>query len=68
MQTSDKIEVEILADGTLKVSTDRISQPNHLIAEKFLLDMGRLAGGEITRRGKKGVSHAHSHEGEFHKH
>lgn len=64
----DKIQIEILEDGTIKVSTDRVSMPNHVNAEGFLRQMFALTGGEITRRAKHaashvfGQSHSHSHD------
>lgn len=59
----DKIEIEILEDGTIKVSTDKVSMPNHANAEAFLREMARLAGGPVERT-RKGHSHAHTHEHE----
>jgi hypothetical protein len=58
----DTIEIEILPDGTLKVSTDKVSMPNHANAEAFLRDMARLAGGPSTRT-KKGSGLNHHHTG-----
>ncbi len=58
--TEDKIEVEILPDGTIKVTTDPISQPNHVGADRLLALFGELAGGAvtITKRAKHGHTHA----------
>lgn len=64
----DSVKITILEDGTIKTETDRVSQANHSNAEGFLREMARLAGGEVSRKGKQGHTHAHSHEGEFHKH
>jgi hypothetical protein len=50
----DTIKIEILADGTIKVETDKISGPNHLNATQFLAEMSKLAGGEITIKAKHG--------------
>ena len=66
---ADKIIIEVLADGTIKTSTDKVSMPNHQNAEAFLRDIARVAGGEITKKTKAGHSvHAHAHGEEFHKH
>jgi hypothetical protein len=63
----DNIEIEILADGTIKTSTDAVSMPNHANAEAFLREMGRLAGGAIERKRKQGFAHTHAH-GHSHSH
>ena len=62
---NDEIEIEILEDGTIKFSTNKISGPNHTNAEKFLLDTGKLAGGKSERRKKPGSKHSH---GDHHHH
>ena len=58
----DEIQIEILADGTIKVTTDPVSAANHLNAEQFLRFVSTLAGGptKITRR--SGHDHTHHHE------
>jgi hypothetical protein len=65
----DKIQIEILEDGTIKVITDPISGPNHVSAEAFLRQMAQLAGGTTTRERRKDVhrhdhghTHTHSHD------
>lgn len=60
----DNMEIEILEDGTIKVLTDEISAPNHILAENFLKFIATNAGGETTRErriDKKTHSHSHSH-------
>jgi len=47
--SKDKIQIEVLADGTIKTTTDKISAANHASAEMFLLNMARAAGGLVTR-------------------
>jgi hypothetical protein len=47
--STDKIEIEILDNGTIKTTTDKISMPNHASAEQFLLGIARDLGGEVTR-------------------
>lgn len=60
---NDNIQIEILEDGTIKVTTDPISGANHANAEGFLNFMARMAGGETTRekRTDKPVTHTHEH-------
>ena len=57
---ADEIKIEILADGTIKVTTDAVSMPNHASAEGFLRLMAEMAnGGEQNRARKAGVHHHH---------
>lgn len=49
----DKVQIEILEDGTIKMTTDPISAPNHQNAEQFLKTVSRLAGGETSREQRK---------------
>jgi len=58
----DKLKIEVLPDGTIKTSSDAVSLPNHSLAEQFLREMARLAGGITTRKAKHGHTHTHSHE------
>ena len=58
----DIIEIEVLQDGTIKITTDQISPANHLSADNFLKMIEQLAGGEITKRkNRKAHGHAHQH-------
>ena len=60
----DIIEVEILEDGQIKFSTDKISAANHASADEFLAEVEELAGGErVTEKNKSrfAKSHAHNH-------
>lgn len=59
---ADKIEVEVLDDGSLKISTDRISAANHGSAEILIRELISSAGGEASRV-RKGHGHTHSHDG-----
>lgn len=45
----DTFTVEILADGSFKIETDKISAPNHANASAFLQEVQRIAGGSVTR-------------------
>jgi hypothetical protein len=61
---ADKMEVEILADGTLKISIDPVSTANHGNAETMLREMFKAMGGTVEtkhRHGKKMHSHTHKH-------
>ena len=57
----DTISIEILADGTIKAETDKISSPNHLNADKFLQWIAEQAGGEKSRQRRGSHSHEHHH-------
>lgn len=59
----DSLAIEILEDGTIKISTDQISPANHLSADQFLKLLAELAGGETTRA-KNRHAHTHHHEHE----
>jgi hypothetical protein len=66
----DKMEIEIMPDGMIKVSTDAVSAANHMSAEQFLREVARLTGGTTTRT-RRGHSHGHAHDhshGEDHGH
>lgn len=65
---SDKIEIEILEDGTIKTSTDKVSMANHSSAEGFLKFVGRLCGGLVQRVRKGGKHHGHAHGEHEHEH
>jgi len=58
----DTLQIEILPDGTIKTTTDKVSMPNHANAEAFLREMARLAGGQTERKHRHGHGHYHSHE------
>jgi hypothetical protein len=58
---NDSFRIEILDDGTLKVTTDKVSAANHVNADRFIREMFKAAGGEVEiqhRHGKK--IHHHS--------
>jgi len=58
-KSGTSFEVEILADGTVKVLTGDVSGPAHMAAEQFLQFLARELGGEPTR---VKVPHAHVHD------
>ena len=69
----DKMTIEVMADGTIKTTTDKVSAPNHSNAESFLLNISRLCGGITTRTRRIGVGaalheHEHTHDGHTHSH
>lgn len=71
----DKIQIQILEDGTIKLETDKVSMPNHSNAEKFTLAIASLCGGTVERRRRMhlGASLAaglaeHTHDGHTHTH
>lgn len=57
----DKFTIEILDDGTVKVTTDQVSTPNHVNAENLLKEIFRLAGGEVE------IAHRHGSKVHYHK-
>ena len=60
----DVMEIEILEDGQIKFTTDKISATNHANADEFLAEVEALAGGERVTEKKKSrfsKSHAHNH-------
>ena len=61
---ADVINVEILEDGTLKITTDRVSMANHGNAEALIRQLVSGSGGNATRVRKTGHAHTqeHSHE------
>lgn len=69
---ADTMQIEILEDGTIKTTTDKISMPNHANSESFLREVGRLAGGNtvIKPRGLHlhSALHAHTQDGHTHTH
>lgn len=62
----DEIQIELLDDGRIKVTTDQVSMPNHASAEAFLRLMEELSGGEQKRVRKSGAHH--HHHGHLHSH
>lgn len=61
----DKIAfIEVLADGTIKITTEKIGAVNHAKADSALDLISKLAGGPTkrTRRGTADHQH-HAHHG-----
>lgn len=63
----DTMTIEILEDGTIKTSTDAVSQANHSNAEEFLRFVARMTAGESSRT-RRADAHQHSHAQHEHKH
>jgi hypothetical protein len=63
----DIMRIEILADGTIKTTTDPISGPNHQSAEAFMKDLSTLAGGPVTKKARH-EHHTHTHTHAEHTH
>lgn len=66
MHRSDAIRVSIADDGTLTITTDDISMPNHREADELLQLLQQLAGGpcESMQRPERFLReqhHDHSH-------
>lgn len=49
----DQINVEILDDGTVSVSTDSISDAAHFSADQLLDEIAELVGGETKKTPKE---------------
>ena len=66
----DRIKIEILADGTIKSTTDAVSPENHQNAEAFLKMLATITGGKSSRAMRGDVStHSHTHvAGQEHSH
>lgn len=61
----DVVTFRILPDGTVRVTTEKISAANHANADALLKTVNNLLGGDTTveRRGHL-HAHAHVHEGQ----
>lgn len=58
----DTFTIEILVDGTIKSTTDKIGAQNHQNAEGFFAMIAKLTGGKTTINRRGDVAHAkHSH-------
>ena len=55
----DIINIEVLDDGTLKVTTDQISGANHRNADELLKLVDQLMGGE-TQKARRKETHSHT--------
>jgi hypothetical protein len=61
----DKINLEILADGTICVDFDSYSSQNHVNADQFLDELEDLMGSKpIIRKKKRAHQHVHVKNGQ----
>jgi len=60
---ADTMSIEILEDGTISVTTDKISDTNHVSADEFLAEVEKLAGGVRNTAKRKNHYHTHVHNG-----
>lgn len=60
---TDSLIVDVLPDGTIRVSTDEVSDTNHMNAEKLLRFLAEEMGVSATRV-KRGHAHSHTHDHE----
>ena len=72
---ADIINIEVLADGTIKVITDKVSMQNHMNAESLLRLFSGLLGGTTKQTARhnlginmKHVLDDHCHDGHTHTH
>ena len=59
---TDQIQVEILDDGTVSITTDAVSGQNHKSADELLAYLAELTGGPVKVKKRKGQVHRHVHE------
>ncbi len=64
---ADIINIQVLEDGTFKISTDSVSMPNHTNAEGLIKQIVADAGGEVQRV-KKPTIVGHVHNNQWHQH
>ena len=57
----DVVKAEILKDGTVKLISDPISQPNHSSATNLFKTVASLSGGDVETTKRKDVHHHHHH-------
>lgn len=59
------ITIEVLPDGSVKITTSKIDPAAHVRAERFLAEVAKLLGGTTTRTKRThGHHHHHDHEGD----
>lgn len=68
MAADDRIEIEILEDGTIRATTGALAGPNHASADQFVGLLDKLLGGhtEVKNRGRH--THTHTHGTLTHRH
>ena len=63
MASDDVLNIEVLPNGDLKVTTDKISAANHKSADEFIAFLARECGGAVDKQ-KNRHGHTHSHASE----
>lgn len=59
---ADTLHIEILADGTAKITTSKVSGANHKNADELLKFFAQMLGGETVRtRRTHAETHVHAH-------
>lgn len=58
---ADRIQIQILDDGTIKSTTDPVSPENHAAADAFMKDLGKKTGGTVHREARGTSAHTHHH-------
>ena len=66
--SDDTMKIEILDDGTIKLTSDPISAPNHASAAQFFKTIARLCGGEVKTVKRSDAVHSHHHHEHEHEH
>ena len=64
MASDDVLNIEVLPNGDLKVTTDKISAANHKSADEFIAFLARECGGAVDKQKNRHghASHAqHEH-------
>ena len=58
----DTMDLEILEDGTVSITTDKISDANHAKADELLKELEEMLGGaKTTKKNPKAKRHSHKH-------
>lgn len=60
--------VTFLADGGIKIETDKFAEAIHTQADKFMKELEEMIGVPIEVVGKPKEQHHHHHHGQHHKH
>jgi hypothetical protein len=58
---ADEIRIKVLKDGSVRISTDTVSDANHGNAEALLSDIMTRMGGDVDKVEKGTHSHMHEH-------
>lgn len=66
-EAMDVIDLEVLENGTLKITTPSLSDVNHARADALVQKLLELIGGDVVVERKQEEGH-HHHEGTHHHH